>query len=142
MSSIASSRRGRPNTARDSHYVQVTGDFQQVIENWMRIEGVGREAVEYRLELVCVRGGESGTHWGWNDYATLNDFFILSEVNVRRGEVPIYKMSLVGAEADCERTILLRHIIIPADAEEPVDVCQCREATPEEIAAALDPREA
>lgn len=142
MASIASSRRGRPNTARDSDYIEIYSDLQLILDNFKRAEHIDREEIEYRLSITCVKGEGTGSNWGWQPYLTVNSFSICGPEKIRRGEVNVYKVELRAVTLDSETVIMLRHIIIPDDAEEPIDVCQCREATPEEIAAALDPREA
>lgn len=84
-------------------------------------------------------GSENGTHWGNNEFVRLNRFLVL-DTNIRRGPagVDVYKMTL--SEATRGEIVVMRNIMISADAEESVDVLKCPDASSEQVEAARSRR--
>jgi hypothetical protein len=124
--SIASSRKGRPNQAKDSDYLDITADFEMTIRNWRLAERLDFEPDEFELEIRCLAGDVEEEPIG------LNQFFIVDS-RIRRGPVPVYKFALISAN----RGLVLSRLIAVDDEEGPADLLSCKDATQEEIDEAL-----
>lgn len=138
-SSIASSRRGRPTSSRNGDFISLSSDFETVIAEWRRTEGLTFDANdEFEVDVVCLAGGtETGTHWGIDGVAELNEFYVLN-INIRRGPDGINVYKLKVTESTRGNVVMVRTVIIDSDGEEDVDILTCPLATPEEISAALN----
>jgi hypothetical protein len=138
MSSISSSRKGRPNEARDSDNILLTGNFRATIRDWQkswpnppsdelayrRLDE--QQPDEFTLTVDCMNKAYEA------ESIALVDRQIPAETKIKRGPVDTYRVTL-----DAGRQRLLdRHIVIAA-GELTVDVTEAVEATNEQVDAAL-----
>jgi len=141
VSSISSSRKGRPNAARDADYLEVRGNFRQEIYRWrgwedsparmreeMQLEG-GEELFEVVIDCLALKGFEPPITL---DPQTLS---VPEGSKISKGPVPIYRfhLSRIGA---LKHDLAEVFVTIPDDAEI-LDLNAARTATESEIKAAV-----
>jgi len=152
MSSIASSKRGRPNTARDDDYLTVVGDFRSVIYKWRGWEEQPQSSVtdsaaqrermreemqltadeEFELRVDCMSRKDYEAPIEL-DRETLG---VPAGVKISRGPVGVYRYELF--RVGVIRFSLEERFLRIEDDAETLDLVSARNATEAEIRRALN----
>ena len=128
-SSIASSRRGRPNAARSDEYFEITGDFTAAVAEWRRSQDDDEARQEMTLRVGCVSDGCDETN-----VTLLPDCSIPPETKVRCGPTSVYGYTLESAGSEIDS----RCVWLDGSEEQPINLCEAAWASFAQVSAARD----
>lgn len=146
MSSIASSKRGRPNSAKNEEYVTIVGDFRPYIHAWWderptdyaaernkvrdRMRHPLPEESVFEIELDCLSTSN------WSEVVELDETLsVPKSTQLKRGAINVFRYTLMTFN---RQTVVAHRFVVADNDATVVDLVSARTASESEIRAALE----